>query len=83
MSPIDKAWALLKAFRMVDDDEADEDELDPVEFGDYGMIDDDYADAQASNRTSPCEMCGKRITFDEIGGFSDYGPHCEECEAER
>ena len=32
-------------------------------------------------RTSVCEECGKRITFDDIGGFTDYGPHCKECEA--
>ena len=31
------------------------------------------------DRTSPCERCGQRMTFDEIGGFDDAGPHCKSC----
>ena len=31
-------------------------------------------------RMSWCEECSKRISGAEIGGFSDAGPHCKECE---
>ena len=72
-----KAWATLKAHRNSGDGNEDEDELDPVEFGDYGMTDEDD---HGEHQTSSCELCGERITFDEVGGFTDSGPHCKECD---
>jgi len=74
---MNKAWATLKAHRNSGDGNEDEDELDPVEFGDYGMTDEDD---HGEHQTSSCELCGERITFDEVGGFTDSGPHCKECD---
>jgi len=31
-------------------------------------------------RMSWCEECGNRISGAEIGGFSDAGPYCKECD---
>jgi hypothetical protein len=30
-----------------------------------------------------CELCHQRKPFDEHGGFTDYGPHCQECEQKK
>lgn len=30
-----------------------------------------------------CELCHQRKSKDEHGGFTDYGPHCQECEQKK
>mgnify|MGYP003668273777 CR=1 FL=1 len=39
-----------------------------------------HRDVHGEEQTSHCELCGKRITLDEVGGFTDSGPHCKECD---
>ena len=51
MNPIDHAWKILKgSHRMSEEGDADEDELDPIEFGDYGLTDEDSEDEDISRK---------------------------------
>ena len=65
MNPIDQAWAIIK--------QSDELNKTTTEW----HWDDSR---QRMIQTTHCELCSKKIPLDEVGGFTDSGPHCKECD---
>ena len=66
----DKCLVAYANFWLANITEGDEEETVPPQWLD------DHGDPL----TTDCELCSKRITGNEIGGFTESGPHCEECD---
>ena len=47
---------------------------------DYGDVATSLEDYHGEPQETNCELCSKRITLDEVGGFTDSGPHCKKCD---